>query len=291
MPSFLSRRPLPSLHLSSLACCLSLLITGCGSQMDSIDTPITRPTSAAPAGIYEGTWTSVRDNSSLDVIAFLDGEDRFITFTEDGAFVAAGVYQKQQSNITWRARAYVPSPPPVIDPEIDPEVDPDADPVSENTFVVTTLTAEGGFNADTSLLLSYNVSDGDFGTLSAQYKPLRYEKRSDLPLLAGTWVIEDEFGSATTSFDISQDGAIFGQDGLDGPRDDTCSYAGRFSLITQQYNLYRVTLTRQCRGDESPLPTSGLATLVFDPLTGLPIRIQSVSTSTSIAVVLSLEKS
>ncbi len=257
--------------LPCLLFCLAPVIAGCNSQMDSIETPVTRQTSAAPAGIYEGSVASGRDNTSREVMSFLDGDNRFITFSEDGAYVASGVYTKQQNTLTLNARHY--------------------EAQANGMQTVATFTAVGSFNPEVSLLLSYIASDGDFGTLSTDYRPLRYERRSDLPLLQGTWVVEDEFGTATTSFDISQDGNFFGQDGLDGPRDDTCTYAGRFDLIQQQFNLYRISLTRQCRGDTAPLPTTGLATLLFDPVSGLPTRILSASNSAAIAVVLSLQKS
>ena len=54
-----ARRPIRCALLA-----VPLLLAACSSQDDTIDTPIVRPTSVAPAGIYEGDWTSTTSGVS-----------------------------------------------------------------------------------------------------------------------------------------------------------------------------------------------------------------------------------
>lgn len=71
---------------------------------------------------------------------------------------------------------------------------------------------------------------GGFRQIFASYDDL-YERDSDLGLMAGTW--EDESGS---TFNIDQDGAIFGQDS------SACVYDGSVSIIDANFNVYRIRI-------------------------------------------------
>ena len=152
-----------------------------------------------------------------------------------GSFVASGLYGTSDRNLNLQARTFTSG--------------------SEGV-TVNTLTAQGGFDPEQDILAAYT---GDFGTgtLSLDYRASAYERRSDLPLLEGTWVKQDPFGADIISLAISQSGTIFGR----GPG---CSYSGQVSLIDQPYNLYQVSLAPQC-GANTPNPAppdeTGLATL------------------------------
>lgn len=215
--------------------CLAVvvLLGACSSQNDSIPTPLVRPVNPAPAGIYTGEFTSARDGASTTVTCFVDGVDRALLFDETARLIQAGVYEVSNRELSWLARSFAS----------------DGADVS-----IATLSAQGSFEPQQTLLLAYDASDGDFGVISLSYEEGRYEVRSDLPLLAGTWVVEDEFGAVISSFSISQDGQLFGFDQAG------CNYSGNFSLIDLHYNLYNLSLIEQC-GAETSLE-EGLATLL-----------------------------
>jgi hypothetical protein len=213
---------------------LALLLGACGSQMDNIDTPDVRPPSQAPAGIYEGTL-SPEAGTPIQVTALVDAT-RIFLFDAEGGFIASGLYNTSDRNLNLQARTF----------ERD----------TTSVLVVRTLTAQGGFDPEENILAAYT---GDFGTgtLTLDYLASAYERRSDLPLLAGTWVKRDAFGSDIVSLTIGQSGAISGSDAR-------CSYSGQVALIDQPYNLYRVSLASQC-GAATPSPAppdeTGLAML------------------------------
>lgn len=259
---------------------LLLALGGCGSQIDSIDTPDTRPTSPAPAGIYEGTLFSAQRNESLDVIAFLDGEqNRVFAFTEDGELVIGGLYQATSPGISWTAKQFRQVTTTVEDEE--------GEEVTVPSTEITTLQAQGNFDPEVSMQLSYSASsnnpanDPDIGSLVLSYSKLRYEQRSNLAdMLAGEWGIKDEFGFRLSSFTITNDGSVSGTD------EDDCRYQGKFSIIDLKYNLYRLTLTQTC--GNTAVSGDGLATLNQTP--GQPQTILGVVASTNNAAVFLLDQ-
>lgn len=259
---------------------LILLLGACSSQMDDIDTPVVRPPSNAPAGIYEGEQISSRTGARMPVTVLADGDGRMLAYNEDGTVIASGLYQINSRSLSWLARQFR-RVIEIVEPEPPAEGEAPGEPEEVETTVVSTMEAIGSFEPETQLLLNYSTSDDDAGAYNLAYQALRYERRSDLPLLEGVWVVEDAFGAATASFSISQDGQLFGQ------TEDNCNFSGNFALIDLHYNLYRVNLTEQCGA--SNLRTTGLATLVV-PRTG-PMRIEIVTVSASTARLLSLVRS
>lgn len=224
---------------------LLLALGGCGSQIDSIDTPDTRPTSPAPAGIYEGEVISTTSGATLDVVAFVDGNRRMLMFTEDGVFIASGVYTANLTNMALSARVF--RLVSVTDEEGETAVETE----------ISEMQAPGGFVPEDSIDLSYSESSGgtvrDIGSVALDYLKLQYEQRSDLPLLEGTWGQEDQFGTPVSSYSISQDGRVFGSDNAG------CTYEGEFRLIDLHYNLYRLTMTQNCGATR--VTGTGMATL------------------------------
>lgn len=248
-------------------------LSACGSQMDNIDSPDTRPVSQAPAGIYEGRFTSTKTGVTEDVVAFLDGDKkRFMAFTEDGKLVAGGLYTATSPNLSWTAKVYRKVTTTTKDPVSGADV-------TTTSTEVTTLQGQGGFEPEKSIQLTYTTSDNDFGSLTLAYSKVRYEQRSNLASLAGTWGIEDEFGLATTKYTISQDGQITGRD------DKTkCSYQGSLSIIDLHYNLYRLELSELCGNDT--ISSVGLATLNQAPNTTETIQGVVIATDAAVAFLL-----
>ncbi|MDM4771985.1 hypothetical protein [Solimonas sp. SE-A11] len=248
-------------------------LTACGSQMDSIDNPDTRPVSQAPAGIYEGRLSSTKTGVTQDVVAFLDSDKkRFLVFTEDGKLVAGGLYTATSPSLSWTAKVYRK----VITTTKDPVTGAD---VTTTSTDVTTLQGQGGFEPEKSIQLTYTTSDNDFGSLTLAYSKLRYEQRSNLASLAGIWGIEDEFGLATTRYTISQDGQITGSD------DKTkCTYQGSLTIIDLHYNLYRLSLSELC--GNTTISTIGLATLNQAPNTTETIQGVAIASDSAVAFLL-----
>ncbi len=113
---------------------------------------------------------------------------------------------------------------------------------------VTTTTVSGTVTTKSSLTGNYN-GGGDSGTFSLSYSSL-YDRQSSLALVAGNWRAID--GSATFSF--SSSGQITGSD-VDG-----CTYTGQISVINQNFNAYKVTVTIAACGSFNG-SYSGLAAL------------------------------
>lgn len=226
---------------------LALALVGCGSQIDSLDDPVVRSESEAPAGIYEGELVFGSRSTSVAVTLLINAgsSPRAIAYVGDGSLILTGVYETGERSISWNARSFE-----------EAEVEDEETGEITTTQVIATASAQGSFDAEGAIQFGFDTSAGDFGTISADYSESRYETRSDLPLLAGTWLREDPFGAAEASFSISQSGDVFGQDV------DDCSYSGSLSLIEQRYNLYRASLNISCDGTTEL--TSGLATLISD---------------------------
>lgn len=259
---------------------LTVLLTACSSQMDAIEAPVVRPVSTAPAGIYEGEQVSSRSGARLDMTLLADGDGRMLAYSADGTVIASGLYEVNGRSLSWLARLFRRITE-IVEPEDPGDGTDPGEPEEVESTVVTTMDAIGGFEPEAQLLLNYSTAEGDSGSYSLEYQALRYEQRSDLPLLEGVWVVEDAFGAATASFSINQSGQLFGQTA------ENCNYSGNFALIDLRYNLYRISLTEQC-GNTSTL-TSGLATVLM-PRTGAR-RIEIVTASSASARLLSLVRS
>jgi hypothetical protein len=248
-------------------------LVACSSQNDTISTPVVRPPSVAPAGIYEGTWTSTATGDSTAVTAFLDSDETMMVFDADGALIASGVYAtiEDARSISWTARVFEP-------------VTSTDETTGETTTgtAITTLTAGGSYAEQASLLLTFTRSTGETGTLALNYDETAYESRSDVSLIQGSWGTKDAYGAATISLSVDAGGGFSGTD------ENNCSYSGRFSIITQQYNLYGVTLTSSCPGAATSSTTTGLATLKAATSTSAKTLI-SVSTAQKAAVLLKLK--
>lgn len=267
---------------STCAALLLVLLAACSSQDDAIDTPIVREESAAPAGIYEGTMTSTATGDVIDVTAFVDSAETFMLFDETGALIASGVYSTVQAarSINWSARIF----------SAGTTTDEDTGDVTPTT-IITTLTAQGGYDEQSSLLLSYTQSTGDSGTLSLTYDKSAYETRSDVSLVQGTWGVKDAFGSPTTSIVIDAGGGFSGSD------ENDCTYTGKFEVVDQHYNLYSVTLSSQCTvaatdttsATMTTATTSGLATLKKSTTTTGASTLVIVSASSKLAVLWKLK--
>lgn len=225
------------------------LLAGCGSQIDTIEIPDVRPPSVAPAGIYSGTLTSVASGTTREVDVLVN-DSRLYLYDAEGSVIASGRYSVSDRDLNWQGRAFVQVGTDTVDPD-DDEV------------LVRTLNAQGGYDPESAILMSYTATEAgeagviDSGTLAVDYQEAQYERRSDLPLVAGTWIEEDDFGAVTTYFTVSEGGTIFGQS-------PGCSYSGTLALIDQPYNLYSALLSAQCGNDTpnpQPPPASGLATL------------------------------
>ena len=246
-------------------------LTACGSQMDDIKVDDSRDPPLAPAGIYEGRMES-SSGSGLDedVVAFLDmtkDNERLLVFTKDGELVVGGVPTVIGStSLSWTARMYRPGT------ETDEEGE--ETPIT----VVTPLGGLGSFIPGKSLTLNYNTS-ADFGTLMLTYKKARYEQRSNLASLAGTWGVKDEVGLPSSSYTISQDGQINGRDS-----ETACTYQGSLAIIDLHYNLYRLTLSQLC--GNTTVTAYGLATLNQTPDAALTI--EGVAMATGSATVFRL---
>ncbi|MGH8447582.1 MAG: hypothetical protein ACREVL_20130, partial [Solimonas sp.] len=267
--------PMTVLRACRLAAALLLAVAaGCSSQDDNIDTPIVRPVSIAPAGIYAGTWASTRTGVSKAVTVFVDNKSTMMMFDDTGALIASGAYTTVEAarSINWSARVFVPGT----------ETDPDTGETTATT-VVTTLTAQGGYAEQASLLLSYAGSDGDSGTISVSYDKTAYETRSDVSLIQGNWGIKDAFGAATISIAINAGGSFFGTDV------NNCNYSGSFTILDQQYNLYAVSVVTQCAGSAANSTTIGLATLKKPSGTTTTSTLVAVTANTSAALLWKLK--
>lgn len=226
-----------------------LLLSACGSQLDNIDPPDVRPPSVAPAGIYAGTLTSVASKTTVAVQALVN-DQRLYLFDADGSLIGSGRYTTSDRDINWQGRAFR-------------QLGADTADEDDDRTVTITLNAQGGFDPEAQILMSYTATaEGqsgviDTGTLNLDYEEAQYERRSDLPLVAGTWIEEDDFGAVTSYFTVSDSGTIFGQS-------PGCSYSGQLALIDQPYNLYSALLSPQCGANTpnpQPPPAAGLATL------------------------------
>lgn len=224
-------------------------LSGCGSQIDTIEIPDVRPPSVAPAGIYSGTLTSVASGTTLEVDVLVN-DSRLYLYDAEGSLIASGRYSLSDRDINWQGRAFIQTGTDTADPDDDAQL-------------VRTFNAQGGYDPETAILMSYTATNAgeagvvDSGTLAVDYQETQYERRSDLPLVAGTWIEEDDFGAVTSFFTVSEGGTIFGQS-------PGCSYSGTLALIDQPYNLYSALLSAQCGNNTpnpQPPPASGLATL------------------------------
>lgn len=265
-----------------------LLLAACSSQDDSIETPIVRPASAAPAGIYEGTLT--RASATENVTAFLNGDSSFTLFNADGSLIAAGAYTKTDKGrgLTWTSRLFTAT---IIPGKID---DPETPGIDESTApmpgqVITTLVANGTYDEESSINMAFVESQPDgtpigSGSLALTYDTAAYESRSDISLLGGEWGIKDRFGTPSTSVSIDPASGQFS-----GGDEDGCFYSGSFSVIDQHYNLYAVNMKTQCIGVEVTVATTGLAALKKATPTSATPTLQSVSASSKAAVLLQLK--
>lgn len=267
--------------------CTVLLIGACGSQDDSIETPIVRPTSAAPAGVYEGTLT--RATGTEVVTAFVNGDSTFMLFNPDGSLIAAGAYTKTQQGrgLIWTARLFtaVIIPGQVDDPDT-PE-DESTDPAPGQA--ITTLVANGSYDEQSAINMTFDESKPDgtpigSGSLALTYAATAYESRSDISLIGGDWGIKDAFGTPTTSISIDPASGQYS-----GSDENGCFYSGQFSVIDQHYNLYAVSLKTQCTGVAVTVTTTGLATLKKASPTAANPTLQSVSASSKAAVLWQLK--
>lgn len=280
-----SCRPVRVVGLAAL-----LALGACNSQDDSIPTPVIRPSSVAPAGIYTGTWTSTANGTTTAVTALIDSDDRFMLYNADGSFIASGTYLRAEASrgLSVQARAYTLTEvvPDEDEEEEEAETPTPEEPVFET--VITTFAAQGTYDEDDRILMTY-VSTGnqDEGSLDLRYQKSRYESRSDLILLNGDWGLKDPFGVPTTTIYIDQGGSLSGQDEVG------CLYSGTFSLIDQHYNLYRTQLRSQCpnsNGAPITASTTGLATLVKSTAAvDGPSELVSISVSSKAAVLLRLD--
>ncbi|MFT4047666.1 MAG: hypothetical protein QM661_13370 [Solimonas sp.] len=240
-----------------------MLAAGCGSQNDSITTPVVSSTSTAPAGVYEGTWTSASTGTSTDVTAFVDSDDKMMLFDDTGALIASGAYStvESASSISWTARLFE---------------------TSSSTTTITTLSGEGSYEKGSTILMTLTLSTGVTGVLSLTYDEDAYETKSDVTLIEGTWGIEDAYDATTLSLTVSSDGTFSGTD------EDDCTYSGTFSIIDQAYNLYEVSLTTTCDSSSTSTTTTGLATLQAATTTAGDDTLVMVTASTSAAELLLL---
>ena len=79
------------------------------------------------------------------------------------------------------------------------------------------------------------LNGGDTGSLTITYNDI-YEHDSSLNLLAGNWSFTDRDG-LVIDLSIDEDGAARGQDS------DQCEYAGNFTIINTDYNVYDVAIS------------------------------------------------
>ncbi|WP_028081471.1 hypothetical protein [Solimonas soli] len=253
-----------------------MVLAACSSQNDSIDTPDVRPVSVAPAGIYEGTWTAA-GGAQTAVTAFLgkgENTEKMMVFDADGARIASGVYTTVEAarSISWTARVF------------EPVTTTDEDSGTQTTTTgVTTLTGQGAYAEEDSVQLSFTRSTGGTGTLALSYDADAYETRSDVSLIQGDWGVLDAYGTATTRLSVDAGG------GFSGSNADGCTYNGKFVVIAQQYNLYRVTLTTSCPGSSTSVITDGLASLLPAAAGESSPTLVAVANSDKAATLLRLE--
>ncbi|NGY03747.1 hypothetical protein [Solimonas terrae] len=275
-------------RLLKTACALGavLLIAACGSQDDSIETPIVRPTSAAPAGVYEGTLTD--SQSTENVTAFLNGDSTFMLFNADGSLIASGVYAKtdQARGLTWTARLFREVTIPGTPDDPSTPADESTDPTTGQA--ITSIVAGGTYDEQSAIQMTFTERDAsgaslDSGSLALSYDSVAYESRSDVSLIQGSWGLKDQFGTPTTSISIDAGGTFSGAD------EDGCNYSGAFSVIDQHYNLYAVRLQTQCTGSATTVTTTGLATLKKAVTGSATPSLVSVSASSKLAVLWQLK--
>lgn len=254
--------PHQTLRFTAFSLICGALFTACGSQIDTLDDPVIRSTSSAPAGIYQGTLTFGSRSTETPVTVIISGGSnaRMIAYDATGDLIATGLYEAGERSVSWNARLF--------------ELTGEGETAEQS---VTTLSAQGTFDVDAQIQLGFDTSNDDFGTVSGIYDNFLYEQRSDLPLLEGTWLNQDPFGATEASFTINQGGQLFGQD-IEG-----CSYSGNFSLIEQRYNLYGVDLSISCAGETAI--TLGLATLI-ETVDGSNDTLEIITSSASLARLL-----
>ncbi|NKF23737.1 hypothetical protein [Solimonas marina] len=274
--------------VSRLCCAAALalltLAAGCNSQDDNIDTPVVRTESSGPAGIYEGTMTSTDSGDVTDVTAFVDDNETFMLFDSTGALIGSGIYTTVEAarSINWSARLFTTA---------DTTDDTTGDTTSSTT--ITTLTAQGSYEEQASILVSYSESSGDSGTLSLTYDETAYETRSDVSLVQGTWGLKDAYGAVTSSITVDSGGSFSGSD------DDDCTYSGSFTIVNQHYNLYDVTLDSTCSTStttdgtttttSTSSTTTGLATIQAATTASGTDTLVAVSASTKAAALWQLK--
>jgi hypothetical protein len=225
----------PSLQFSLIFSLLA--VCACTSQVDDIQTPVVRSQTTSPGGIYFGKDSSQNSTTGTPVIALIDPTQNIRLYTQDGNYLLSGLYATTATNgFSAQARYFN---------------------LTDLTASPTTINMVGSFEANSQVLANYTRSDNTAGSYNLAYQGTIYEQPSSLAAVAGKWVLQDSYGAIVTSFNIGGDGGLTGI--TSSPQ---CNYTGQVSIIDARYNLYQLSLTETCSGNNFSSAFNGLATVL-----------------------------
>lgn len=256
-----------------------LLLQGCTSSVDAVDSPPELPQDAA--GIYTGLLRTPDYEEPVEVTVFAADRDskRIVVFGDVENVVASGIYAYDGGGIDVNARLFQ-EPEPELEEEV---VEDEAAPSRKSGRKLsdermTTFFATGRHTNQSGFSVNFVTENNTTGSIQVRYSAERYERMRTLSDVSGLWETRDQFGTATASLVVDQGGSISGQD-------ENCTYSGELSQPNIRFNLYELRLSIQCGNDASE--TDGLATLV-EATDEVPERLQMVSASSTLAHVMTI---
>mgnify|MGYP000598465321 CR=1 FL=1 len=233
----------------------------CGSQNDPVGVGDIGGNQILRGGIFE-TVVSGSEPESDWTFMFAEGPsarnpDRVIAYAEDGSAFLTGRFTAASTGGTTRRASVLWFDQVLVTPEPDPDADPE-DPPPEPELQRRVRNAVLEIDIDPGeAFVGQVVGSGVNVNLVASYAQRRYERISNVGLLAGIWENLDPFGGETLSLDFNDQGGFGGRDIED------CTYSGQAFEINRRYNLYAFEIASACN---EAVDATGLATIVPPPL-------------------------
>ncbi len=193
---------------------------------------------ASPAGLWDGTLTNelLKQTEPYMAIVAPDGQLRLLS-TGHTQFAST----LEMNGNAYTATGFVES---------------GGTPWNDGSLL-SELTMGGQIAERDSLQGEWLLASGDAGCFDFAYDADRYERPSSLDLVEGTWIAIDAWGDEFMRWPVQADGSFASVDHYG------CGYAGRFTLIDTERNLYAAEVrTEPSTADSlclSPGPMRGLA--------------------------------
>ncbi len=244
---------------------LGLLLIACGSENDPVRVGDIGGNQVLRGGIFEAVVTGSEPETDWTFM-FAEGRsarnpDRIVGYAEDGSAYLSGRFATSATGGTTRRASVLWFDQVLVTPDPDPDADPE-DPPPQPELQRRVRSAVLEIDIDPGVAMVGQIVGSDLNVnLSAAYAKRRYERVSNVSLLAGIWENLDAFGGETLSLDFNDQGGFGGRDIED------CAYAGQAFEINRRYNLYAFELASACN---EAVDATGLATIVPPSLNAPP---------------------